>query len=170
MPDISLPKRYHAYLASLNEAGVRYLVIGDLACQAHGMRRPPDSLEIWVDPASQEHGFSPALGKALGKFYGKLRPETGQVNHLLDNIHVYYEMPDNRLSFEEAYEARKESEYFNERLPAASGEHLVTLAMAEAKTREEQDAVLEFREELAEAQARLERERTRERGPHEPER
>ena len=56
MTTIPLPTEFSAFLKSLNDHDVRYLLIGGFAVAYHGYPRATDDIDVWVarDPENAE--------------------------------------------------------------------------------------------------------------------
>lgn len=137
---------YEDVFRELNKARVRYLVIGGVAVNLHGVPRMTADLDLMVDVTDanlarlvgifDRLGYKPrAPVQALNLADAQKRKEWVEEKHMSAftfwNPSVPYEEVDilleNPIDFEEAYGARKIVRATDLRIPLASIEHLIIL-------------------------------------------
>lgn len=128
----------------LNDASVRYLVVGAYAVIFHTEPRYTKDLDIWVEPAKEN---APRVWEALAKFGVPLHELT--LNDLCNPDMVYQVgIEPNRfdiimdiagLAFAEAWDARVESKYMDQQIYIVSREHLIRAKKAANRLQDQLD-------------------------------
>lgn len=116
--------------AALNDAGAEYLLVGGYAFAYHASPRFTKDLDVWVRPSKQNAAL---VFKALDAFGAPLHALT-EADLATEGIVFQMGVPPSRIDvltaidgvdFDDAWSAKIESEYGDQKLHVISREHLL---------------------------------------------
>lgn len=132
MENQHLPPDQHDLLRAFIDHKVRFLIVGGYAFTAHAFMRATKDIELWIDPTPENAG---RVWSALVSFGAPLQAHQMQQEDFHTPGLIYQlGLPPSRidlvtavadLSFEQAWEARIESELSGLTVPVLGLDHLI---------------------------------------------